>query len=166
VLQVPGALHVLLNVLLNLLPFPMAKKQPHTKPELSQQPKPDAPTKPELSQTPAPDATTEPGLSNNKSKGGRPRKAPDVTPWTIRGVDAETRTAIDKAATRAGKTLGQYMNEDVRSFAQEQLKKGQTPPMRQEDIRTELDDIKAMIAGLADRMPAQEKRGLMARLFG
>jgi uncharacterized protein (DUF1778 family) len=144
----------------------MAKKLPHTKSELSQQPEPDAPTEPEFRQTPAPEPTTEPQNSPTKSKGGRPRKAPDVTPWTIRGVDAETRTAIDKAATRSGKTLGQYMNEDVRGFAQQQLKKGQTPLMKQEDIRTELDDIKAMIAGLADRIPAPEKKSFFARLFG
>jgi hypothetical protein len=144
----------------------MAKKQAPTKPRFRQPAKTDAHTEPEFSQQPEPDATTEPEISPTKSRGGRPRRSPDVTPWTVRGVDAETRTAIEKAATRAGKTIGQYINEDVRSFAQEQLKKGTTPPMKQEDLRTELDDIKTMIASLADRMPAQEKRGFLSRLFG
>jgi hypothetical protein len=123
-------------------------------------------TEPEISNQPDQDASTEPQLGTTKSKGGRPRRAPDVAPWTVRGVDAETRTAIEKASTRAGKTIGQYMNEDVRSFAQDQLKKGKTPPMRQEDIRTELDDIKSMIANLAEKIPAPEKKGFLNRLFG
>jgi hypothetical protein len=100
-----------------------------------------------------------------KAKGGRPRRAPDVGLWTVRGVDLETRTAIEKAAQRTGKTIGQYVNEDLRQYAQEQLKKGNQPPMRQEDLRTELDDIKGMITQLADRIPTQEKRGFFQRLF-
>ncbi len=143
----------------------------HTKPELSQQPTEMASTKPEFGQQPTQMALTEPEISQikpetGKNKGGRPRKAPDVIPWTVRGVDLETRIAIEKAATRTGKTIGQYMNEDLRQYAQEQLKKGNQPPMRQEDIRTELDDIKGLITQLADRIPIQEKRGFFQRLFG
>jgi hypothetical protein len=142
-----------------------------TEPELSQQPEEVVLTEPELRQRLPEPASTEPELSQtkpetDKSKGGRPRKAPDVTPWTVRGVDLETRTAIEKAATRTGKTIGQYINEDIRQYAQEQLKKGNQPPMRQEDLRTELDDIKGMITQLADRIPVQEKRGFFQRLFG
>lgn len=143
----------------------------HTKPELRQQPIKTAMTEPELSQQAKEIALTEPQISQtkpeiDKNRGGRPRKAPDVTPWTVRGVDLETRTAIEKAATRTGKTIGQYMNEDLRQYAQEQLKKGNQPPMKQEDLRTELDDIKGMIAQLADRIPVQEKKGFFQRLFG
>ena len=143
----------------------------HTKPELSQQPIEMVSTEPEFGQQPTKIALTEPEISQikpekSKNKGGRPRKAPDVIPWTVRGVDLETRTAIEKAATRTGKTIGQYMNEDLRQYAQEQLKKGNQPPMRQEDLQTELDDIKGMITQLADRLPAQEKRGFFQRLFG
>lgn len=142
-----------------------------TKPELRQQPTEMALTEPELRQQFAESTLTEPELSQtkpetDKNKGGRPRKAPDVTPWTVRGVDLETRTAIEKAATRTGKTIGQYMNEDLRQYAQEQLKKGNQPPMKQEDLRTELDDIKGMITQLADRIPIQEKKGFFQRLFG
>lgn len=143
----------------------------HTKPELRQQSVKTALTEPELSQQAKEMVLTEPQISQtkpeiDKNRGGRPRKAPDVTPWTVRGVDLETRTAIEKAATRTGKTIGQYMNEDVRQYAQEQLKKGNQPPMKQEDLRTELDDIKGMITQLADRIPMQEKRGFFQRLFG
>jgi hypothetical protein len=148
----------------------MAETDALTEPEFGQQPGEKAMTQPKLSQQQEKMTLTELELSQikpetDRNKGGRPRKAPDVTPWTVRGVDAETRTAIEKAATRTGKTIGQYMNEDLRQHAQEQLKKGNQPPMKQEDIRTELDDIKGMITQLADRMPMQEKRGFFQRLF-
>ncbi|WP_240699525.1 hypothetical protein [Spirosoma sordidisoli] len=122
-------------------------------------------TKPGLSFTAVDVAAAEPEQDAKKGKGGRPRRAPDVGLWTVRGVDLETRTAIEKAAQRSGKTIGQYVNEDLRQYAQDQLKKGSQPPMRQEDIRTELDDIKGMITKLADRLPTQEKRGFFQRLF-
>lgn len=149
----------------------MAKIDALTEPEFGQQLEKEALTQPSLSQQQEKMTLTELELSQikpevNKNKGGRPRKAPDVTPWTVRGVDLETRTAIEKIATRNGKTIGQYMNEDLRQYAQEQLKKGNQVPIKQEDIRSELDDIKGMITQLASRMPIQEKRGFFQRLFG
>jgi predicted hydrocarbon binding protein len=149
----------------------MAKVDALTEPEFGQQLEKEALTQPRLSQQQEKMTLTELELSQikpeaNKNKGGRPRKAPDVTPWTVRGVDLETRTAIEKIATRNGKTIGQYMNEDLRQYAQEQLKKGNQAPIKQEDIRSELDDIKGMITQLASRMPIQEKRGFFQCLFG
>ncbi len=134
-----------------------------TQPEFRQQVENTTLTQPELSPT-KPKMDEDSALERNK--GGRPRKTPNVIPWTVRGVDLETRTAIEKAASRSGKTIGQYMNEDLRYYAQEQLKKGNQPPIRQEDIRTELDDIKGMITQLANRIPEQEKKGFFHRLFG
>ncbi|WP_460980075.1 hypothetical protein [Spirosoma knui] len=122
-------------------------------------------TKPELSFAVADVAAAETEPEGKKGKGGRPRRAPDVGLWTVRGVDLETRTAIEKAAQRSGKTIGQYVNEDLRQYAQEQIKKGSQPPMRQEDIRTELDDIKGMITQLTERLPTQDKKGFLRKLF-
>lgn len=125
----------------------------------------NAETKPELSSTEHEGDDVKPVTKSSKSKGGRPRRAPDVGLWTVRGVDLETRTAIEKAAQRTGKTIGQYINEDLRQYAQDQIKKGSQPPARQEDIRSELDDIRGMIAQLAERIPAVEKKGFFQRLF-
>lgn len=122
-------------------------------------------TQPELSSAPVGTTAIDNKTNVQKAKGGRPRRAPDVGLWTIRGVDLETRTAIEKAAQRVNKTIGQYVNEDLRYYAQEQIKKGNQPPMRQEDLRMELDDIKGMITQLADRIPTQEKQGFFQRLF-
>ena len=41
--------------------------------------------------------------------------------WSVRGVERETRAVIEKASDRVGKTLGQFLNDDVRGFAQGQL---------------------------------------------
>lgn len=56
-----------------------------------------------------------------KVKGETTRRAPDVGSWTVRGVDLETRAIIEKAASQAGKTIGQYINEDIRSLVQTEL---------------------------------------------
>lgn len=57
-------------------------------------------------------------LTEKPSNIGRPsRKVNAPNPWSIRGVERDTRSVIEKAAERAGKTIGQYTNEDVRSFA-------------------------------------------------
>ena len=122
-------------------------------------------TKLELSSVMVETTAAEPEIEERKAKGGRPRRAPDVGLWTVRGVDLETRTAIEKAAQRNGKTIGQFVNENLRQYAQDQLKKGSQPPMRQEDIRTELDDIKGMIVKIAERLPVQEKQSFFQRLF-
>ena len=59
-------------------------------------------------------------VSKTANKGGRPPKATSSTAvtWSVRGVERETRAIIEKAAERAGKNLGQYLNDDVRGFAQ------------------------------------------------
>ncbi len=56
-----------------------------------------------------------------KGKGEKTRLAPDVGSWTVRGVDLETRAIIEKAASQADKTIGQYINENVRSLVQTEL---------------------------------------------
>ncbi|AYA36727.1 hypothetical protein D3Y59_06450 [Hymenobacter oligotrophus] len=37
--------------------------------------------------------------------------------WSVRGVERETRDALEQAARQLGKTLGQYLNDEVRQFA-------------------------------------------------
>ena len=108
----------------------MADQDPFTELELSRQQSESTITELPLSSTPA-DILDE---SGKKGKGGRRRHAPDVGVWSIRGIEFETRIAFEKAAERSGKTIGQYLNEDLRQHAQEQLKKGNQPPARPEDL--------------------------------
>lgn len=100
-----------------------------------------------------------------KGKGGRTRRAPDVGIWAVRGVDLETRAIIEKGASRAGKTMGQYVNEDIRSLVQSQLTQGQLPTAPV-DIQNQIDHLTKMVEGIASRIPEQAKRGFWQRFFG
>ncbi|NEU70983.1 hypothetical protein GK091_29265, partial [Spirosoma agri] len=93
------------------------------------------------------------------SKGSSP-----VT-WSIRGVERDTRAVIEKAAERAGKTIGQYVNEDIRSLVQGQLTQSQLPaaPI---DIQNQIDHLTKMVEGIANRLPEQGKKSVWRRLFG
>jgi hypothetical protein len=100
------------------------------------------------------------------SKAGRPsRKGKAPTPWSIRGVERDTRSVIEKAAERVGKTIGQYINEDVRSFVQGQLTQTQLPAAPV-DIQNQIDHLTTIIESMARRMPEQGKQSFWKRVFG
>jgi hypothetical protein len=107
------------------------------------------------------DPNLTPGLTNKQSasiKGSSP-----VT-WSIRGVERDTRAVIEKAAERAGKTIGQYVNEDIRSLVQNQLTQTQLPAAPV-DIQNQIDHLTTIIEGIANRMPEQGKKSFWKRLF-
>ncbi|ADB42965.1 hypothetical protein [Spirosoma linguale] len=85
--------------------------------------------------------------------------------WSIRGVERDTRSVIEKAAERVGKTIGQYINEDFRSFAQSQLTQTQLPAAPV-DIQNQIDHLTKMVEGIANRMPEQGKKSFWQRVFG
>lgn len=102
-------------------------------------------------------------------------KSTEPAKWTIRGIEPETRLVIEKAATRSGKTLGQFFNAELREAATNVLKKGDQPPARPEDIvgdlveklkaelqasqATELQSIREAI----DRRPASLREWLFGK---
>jgi len=104
------------------------------------------------------DSTTTSDSTNESKKGTSP-----VT-WSIRGVERDTRAVIEKAAERAGKTIGQYVNEDIRSLVQGQLIQSQLPaaPI---DIQNQIDYLTKMVEGIANRMPEQGKKSFWQRLL-
>ena len=158
-------------------------KQPKgvTKPELSVTPATGAATEPELSITLPETVATEPELSSTlaetaetepeqnttkpKAKGGRPRKAPDTGLWAIRGVDMETRAIVEKTAQRAGKTIGQFVNEDMRSFCQGQLTQSQLPASPR-DLQVQVEQLTQLVEGIAARMAEPARKGFWQRVFG
>ena len=100
------------------------------------------------------------------TKMGRPaRTSAAPVPWSVRGVEADTRRVIEKAAERTGKTIGQYINEDVRSFAQGQLTQTQLPAAPV-DIQNQIDQLTKMVEALTNRIPEQSKKSVWQRLFG
>lgn len=126
--------------------------------------------------TPAKGPETAPEGAGKKNKGGRPTKANKPTPWSIKGVDTESRAIITKAAERAGKTIGEYISNEVREYASGQIKKGKQPPASPSDVASMIDaqlktlrvDIATDIAEAVRKATADspERRGIFARWFG
>ncbi len=145
----------------------MHPQDAETEPELSTTLAESAETKPELSITPTETAATEPknSLTKPKAKGGRPRRAPDTGLWAIRGVDLETRAIVEKTAQRAGKTMGQFVNEDVRSFCQGQLTQSQLPASPR-DLQVQVEQLTQLVEGIAARMSEPARKGFWQRVFG
>jgi uncharacterized protein (DUF1778 family) len=101
-------------------------------------------------------------------KVGRPAREGSAAPvtWSIRGVERDTRATIEKAAERSGKTLGQYMNDEIRSFVQSQLTSSSHLPASQKDIQNQIDHLTQIVEGIARRIPEQGKKGFWQRIFG
>jgi hypothetical protein len=116
------------------------------------------------------DGMTESTLSTTPTEkpikmGRPPRQGSAPVPWSVRGVEADTRRVIEKAAERVGKTIGQYLNEDVRGFAQGQLTQTQLPTAPA-DIQNQIDHLTKMVEGIANRIPEQSKKSFWQRLLG
>jgi predicted hydrocarbon binding protein len=145
----------------------MSQQKEETEPELRITSAEGATTEPELGITAAETATTEPeqNTTKPKAKGGRPRKAPDTGLWAIRGVDLETRAIVEKTAQRAGKTIGQFVNEDMRSFCQGQLTQSQLPASPR-DLQVQVEQLTQLVEGIAARMAEPARKGFWQRVFG
>lgn len=115
------------------------------------------------------DGMTESSLSTTPTgkpvKMGRPaRQGAAPVPWSVRGVESDTRRVIEKAAERSGKTIGQYINEDVRGFAQSQLTQTQLPAAPV-DIQNQIDHLTKIVEGISTRLPEQGKKSFWQRLM-
>ena len=108
--------------------------------------------------------------SKTGKKSGRPPKPASSTAvtWSVRGVERETRVVIEKAAERAGKTLGQYLNDDVRGFVQGQLTQAEatgqavTSPR---DLQVQVEQLTHLVEGIAARMAEPARKGFWQRVF-
>lgn len=109
--------------------------------------------------------------SKTGGKGGRPSKAASTTAvtWSVRGVERETRAIIEKAAERTGKTLGQYLNDDVRGFAQGQLSQAEAVGqalVSPRDLQVQVEQLTQMVEGIAARLAEPARKSLWQRVFG
>lgn len=103
-------------------------------------------------------------LPDQSSDPVSPTKSSNPVTWSIRGVERDTRAVIEKAAERAGKTIGQYVNDDIRSLVQGQLTQSQLPAAPV-DIQNQIDHLTKMVEGIANRLPEQGKKSFWQRLF-
>ena len=109
--------------------------------------------------------------SKTANKGGRPPKPASTTAvtWSVRGVERETRAIIEKAAERAGKNLGQYLNDDVRGFAQNQISQAEAAGQAvasPRDLQVQVEQLTQLVEGIAARMSEPARKGFWQRLFG
>ena len=109
--------------------------------------------------------------SKTANKGGRPPKPASTTAvtWSVRGVERETRAIIEKAAERAGKNLGQYLNDDVRGFAQSQISQAEAAGQAvasPRDLQVQVEQLTQLVEGIAARMSEPARKGFWQRLFG
>jgi hypothetical protein len=68
----------------------------------------------------------------------------DLSGWTIKGIEIETRVAVQKAAKKEGMTLGKFCNARLREAAHDTLK-AKNLPVKPEDLR---DEVKLQIDSL------------------
>ena len=80
-----------------------------------------------------------------------------VSAWTVKGIEIETRVAIQKAAKKEGMTLGRYCNTKLREAAHESLKTNNLP-LRPEDLK---DEIKNHIDSLKEDLHKIIKEALV-----
>jgi len=87
----------------------------------------------------------------------------------VRGVERETRAIIEKAAERAGKNLGQYLNDDVRGFAQSQISQAEAAGQAvasPKDLQVQVEQLTQLVEGIAARMNEPVRKGFWQRVFG
>lgn len=94
-------------------------------------------------------------MSKKKQHSGSTNSRSDT--WSIRGVSAETRAAVKKAARRRGLTLGAWIEEELRRAATETL--SQAVPATSEGQGTSeamkaiLERLEALEASQKDQAP-------------
>jgi hypothetical protein len=83
-----------------------------------------------------------------RRKPGRPARqtAAPVT-WSVRGVSRETRAVLEQAAGRAGKTLGQFLNEDVRDLLEGRPPEPAAPQLT--DLQGQIHYLQQLVENLA-----------------
>lgn len=106
-----------------------------------------------------------------KNKGGRPPKEGTEPPkWTIRNVDLETRSIIEKAASKRSMNLGEFFNQEIREYCTGQIKKSKLPPASPTDVKdmvnAELTVFKTDILAAMAQMQQQQKPEEERKTFG
>jgi hypothetical protein len=108
-----------------------------------------------------------PAAALGRRRPGRPpRQTEAPVTWSVRGVSRETRSILEQAASRAGKTMGQYLNEDIRALAEQQLTAAPEPVL-QEQIRYLqhlVENLTAMLTPLAQPLAVGPDAAAPARL--
>lgn len=85
--------------------------------------------------------------------------------WPIKGVEMDTRTVLKKAAKKQGKTLGEFLNQEIREYASGLLKSQPKPPMKIEEVAYDVENLKKQMESIAQKLE-QQPRSFGEMLFG
>ncbi|GAA3921875.1 hypothetical protein [Hymenobacter algoricola] len=88
----------------------------------------------------------EPDLAVVRKRGRPARSTVSPSTWSIRGVTRDTRNLLEQAARQVGKTLGQYLNEDIR-FCVEQHRLI-PPPNTMATLQKQVQYLRQMVESL------------------
>lgn len=75
------------------------------------------------------------------------------TPWSVRGVEPETREAAKMAARRSGLTLGHWLNRTIRNAVAEELGSGQDRPADEAQLPALPNAV--LLAAIQEQLDAQ-----------
>lgn len=75
------------------------------------------------------------------------------TPWSVRGVEPETREAAKMAARRSGLTLGHWLNRTIRNAVAEELGSGQDRPVDESQLPALPNAV--LLAAIQEQLDAQ-----------
>ncbi len=142
-----------------------------TKPEKSKTTPEISLTKTSAGKTGPESSASEPFMTDKagSTEGGPPKPASTTAvTWSVRGVERETRAMLEKAATRADKTMGQYFNDEVRAFVQGELSQAEAPqlPASPRDLQVQVEQLTQMVEGIAARLAEPARKSLWQRVFG
>lgn len=86
--------------------------------------------------------------------------------WHIKGIQKETRERVKKAAKRSGVTIGAYVDRVLSEAAANDLKGKSQPPVKMEDVQTQLSQITTAISDLTAKMDQNQKRSFWDLIKG
>jgi hypothetical protein len=85
------------------------------------------------------------------------------SPWSVKGINADTRKAVKVAAKEAGQTVGQWLTEAILVSASAQLRNAEEAPAKTADgppaARKLPDNMAAAIAELTSELRALREGG-------
>src|SRR5690606_32332738 len=95
----------------------------------------------------------------------------ETSGWTIKGIDIETRIAVQKAAKKEGMTIGKFCNTRLREAANSTLKANNLP-IKPEDLRDEVknqidalkQDLHKIIKDVMEEAP-HKNQGFFKKIF-
>lgn len=97
-------------------------------------------------------------MESKKSK--TKKRTTESDTWTVRGVSQSTRSAVRIASRKAGKPMGQWIEETLIHAAVDQSSHTRVPAPRIEDALAKIVERLEAIEG------QKQPQGFWARLFG